>query len=194
MGQNPGSIIIKNEKSKEASPGTTDDDSTMRFGRYEIHSFQSSLAAFEDNPCLSLLFLLQRTMKRPIASNPSSGNNNNNNYRSYQQGGNQYQPPVHYASDQTAVLEDTSKAYYQADETAAAVLQSMTAQKQQIKSGSDNVWEMRQATEKAKRELQLLHSKYQQKKQRLYLTIAILALTDMFCFFRILQCRGNFFC
>jgi hypothetical protein len=132
-------------------------------------------------------------MKRPNTSNPSSGNGNNN-YRSYQQGGNQYQPSVHYAEDQTAVLEDSTKAYYQADETAAAVLQSMTEQKQQIHGASSNVWDMRQATEKAKRELQQLHTKYRIKKQRLYVTIALLGLTDMLLFFRILQCRGNFFC
>lgn len=130
-------------------------------------------------------------MKRPNTSNPSSGNNN---YSSYQQGANQYQPSVHYAADQTSVLEDTTKAYYQADESAAAVLQSMTSQKQQLNSASNNVWDMRQTTEKAKRELEALHTKYRAKKQRLYVTIALLALTDTLLFFRILQCRGNFFC
>jgi hypothetical protein len=140
-------------------------------------------------------FLPFTTMKRPNTSNPSSGNGNRTNYGSYQQGGNQqYQPPVHYAADQTAVLEDSTKAYYQADETAAAVLQSMTAQKQQINGASSNVWDMRQATEKAKRELQQLHTKYRIKKQRLYVTIALLGSIDMLLFFRILQCRGNFFC
>jgi hypothetical protein len=140
-------------------------------------------------------FLRQRTMKRPNTSAPPSGNSSSSNYRSYQQGGSQqYQPSVHYAADQTTVLEDSTKAYYQADETAAAVLQSMTAQKQQINGASSNVWDMRQATEKAKRELQSLHTKYRIKKQRLYVTIALLGSIDMLLVFRIFQCRGNFFC
>jgi hypothetical protein len=132
--------------------------------------------AADHDVVVSFHFLLPLfgTMKRPNSSNPSSGNGNRTNYGSYQQGGNQqYQPPVHYAADQTAVLEDSTKAYYQADETAAAVLQSMTAQKQQINGASSNVWDMRQATEKAKRELQQLHTKYRVKKQRLYVTIAL---------------------
>jgi chromosome segregation ATPase len=124
----------------------------------------------------------------------TNSNNSGNKYRSYQQGGSQYQPAVHYAADQTTVLEDTTKSYYQADETAAAVLQSMQGQKQQLNSASNNVWDMRQTTEKAKREIESLHKKYREKKQRLYATIALLALTDMLLFFRILQCRGNFFC
>lgn len=130
-------------------------------------------------------------MKR--GSSMSNPNSADMKVRSYQQGGT-YQPPVHYAADQTATLEDTTAAYYQADETAQAVLQNMMAQKGQLHSAHDNVWEMRQATEKAKRELQDLHAKYRRKKQRLYAMIAALALTDFLLFFRILQCHGNFFC
>ena len=109
-------------------------------------------------------------------------------------GGGSYQPPVHYAADQTKTLEDTTKAYYQADETAANVLQKMTNQRQQIEGAHNNVWEMRQATEKAKRELMELQQKYRLKKQRLYVTIFLLGLTDLLLFFRIVQCHGNFFC
>lgn len=86
----------------------------------------------------------------------SSGNNNNNNktgnrYQSYQSGGTTsmmpgYQPPIHYASDQTKSLEDSKKTFYQADENAGNVLHTMTAQRQQLESAHDNVWEMRQAT------------------------------------------------
>jgi len=105
-----------------------------------------------------------------------------------------YQPPIHYASDQTKTLEDSTKVYYQADETAGNVLQKMTAQRQQLEGAHDNVWEMRQATEAAKRELKALQQKYRQKKQRLYIVISLLSITDLLLFLRLLQCRGSFFC
>jgi hypothetical protein len=105
-----------------------------------------------------------------------------------------YQPPVHYASDQTKTLEDATKTLYQTDETAGSVLQKMTAQRQQIGSASDNVWEMRQATEAARREILALQQKYRQKKRNLYALIALLSVTDLLLFFRIVQCKGNFFC
>ena len=121
----------------------------------------------------------------------SSGNTFNNS-SSYQHGG--YRPPIHYAADQTKVMEDTTQAYYQADETAARVLSQMTAQRQQIEGANNSVWGMREATEKAKREMSELHRKYREKKQRLYITIALLGLTDLLLFLRILQCHGNFYC
>ncbi|EEC43361.1 predicted protein [Phaeodactylum tricornutum CCAP 1055/1] len=127
-------------------------------------------------------------MKRPV-----SGNTGTPLYGSYQQSGS-YQPPVHYAADQTKTLEDTTKTYYQADETAVQILNQMTTQRQQVQSASGNVWDMRQATEKAKHEIQSLQQKYREKKRRLYVLIAVLSLTDTVLFFRILQCRGNFFC
>jgi hypothetical protein len=105
-----------------------------------------------------------------------------------------YQPPVHYASDQTKTLEDATKTLYQTDEAAGSVLQKMTAQRQQIGSASGNVWEMRQATEAARREIVALQQKYRQKKRNLYALIALLSVTDLLLFFRILQCKGNFFC
>lgn len=111
---------------------------------------------------------------------------------SYQHGG--YRPPIHYAADQTKTLEDSTQAYYQADETAARVLNQMTAQRQQIQGANNSVWGMREATEKAKREMTELHKKYREKKQRLYVTIALLGLTDLLLLLRIFQCHGNFFC
>jgi hypothetical protein len=90
-------------------------------------------------------------------------------------------------------MEDTTQAYYQADETAARVLHQMTAQRQQIEGANNSVWEMRQATEKAKREIAELHKKYRLKKQRLYVTIALLGTADLLLFIRLLQCHGNFF-
>ena len=71
----------------------------------------------------------------------ASNNNIAKTYGSYQQGGvggggvtggGSYQPPVHYAKDQTKSLEDTTKTFYQTDETATRVLNQMTAQRQQI--------------------------------------------------------------
>jgi hypothetical protein len=150
-------------------------------------------------------------MKRSSSGNNSSGGGPGPaggppRYQSYQQsaaagppaagatlfGG--YQPPVHYASDQTKTLEDAAKTFYEADETAGNVLQKMTAQRQQIHSASDNVWEMRGATEAARREIQSLQQKYREKKRRLYVVIAVLSVTDLLLFFRLLQCRGGFFC
>lgn len=128
------------------------------------------------------------SMKRP-SSNPSSGNNNKGqqHYSSYQQG-------VYYAESQTKTLQDTTKTYHQADETATNVLHHMTAQRQQLHGANDNVWEMRQATEKAKREMEELRAKYRRKKNRLYAMIAALAFTDFLLLLRIIHCHGNFYC
>jgi hypothetical protein len=136
-------------------------------------------------------------MKRPSTSNPSSGNKgqSSSSYPSYQhQGSGGYQPPVFYAEDQTKTLQDTTKTFYQADETAGHVLDQMQAQRQQIAGASDNVWQMRAATEQARREMEELRQKYRRKKQRLYLWIGALAITDFLLFLRILQCHGNFYC
>lgn len=120
-----------------------------------------------------------------------NNSNNTKNYNTYQSG---YRPPVHYANDQTKSLEDTTKTFYQADDTAGRVLDQMTAQRQQLEGAHTNVWEMRQATEKAKREIQELQTKYRERKQRLYVWIFVLGLTDLLLLLRIFQCRGNFFC
>lgn len=108
-------------------------------------------------------------------------------YTSYQQGS-------YYASEQTKTLEDSAKTYHEAEDTANRVLQQMNTQRQQIGNAHDNVWEMRQATEQAKRELIELQKKYQHKKRRLYVWIAVLALTDFLLLLRIIQCHGNFYC
>jgi hypothetical protein len=135
-------------------------------------------------------------MKRPN-SNPPSGNAGNSNtstkpwFSSYQSG---YQPPVHYANDQTSTLQETTKTYYQADETAGNVLNKMTMQRSQLESAHGSVWEMRQATAAAKRQIEELLNKNRLKKQRLYLMIAAVGLADLLLFFRLLQCRGSFFC
>lgn len=132
-------------------------------------------------------------------SRPSSGNSSggglNNRFNSYQQGGGSYVPPgMSYANQQTNVLEDTVKTHYQAEGTAANVLTQMHTQRHQLKGAHDDVWEMRKATEEARRELESLIAKNRKKKVRLYAIIAALAMTDMFLFLRIAQCRGSFFC
>ncbi|MCU0228263.1 MAG: hypothetical protein MUF01_11545 [Bryobacterales bacterium] len=118
---------------------------------------------------------------------PSPKPSTNQYYSSYQQG-------VYYAADQTKTLHDTHQTYTAADETAAAVLQQMTSQRHQIQGAHDDVWEMRQATAQVQRELMQLQKKYQEKKRKLYITIAILAMTDFLLFLRIVQCHGNFYC
>jgi len=114
-------------------------------------------------------------------------------FTSLSSGGN-YRPPVHYAADQTQQLEGTTRAYYQADETARNVLQKMSEQRRQLEGAHQDADEMRHLTEAAKRELKELRAKYRKKKQQLFVTIGVLAMTDLFLLFRILQCGGNFFC
>ena len=94
----------------------------------------------------------------------NSGKKNGLFPSSYQQG--TYQPPVHYAADQTKTVEDTTKIFHQTDETAGRVMDQMIAQRQQITGAHDKVWHMREKTEQAKRELQDLQYKYRQKKRR----------------------------
>lgn len=134
-------------------------------------------------------------MKRP-SSNPSSGNGNPGSsskpwFSSYQSG---YQPPVHYANDQTETLKDTARTYYQADDTAGTVLQKMSQQRSQLQSAHGSVHEMRLATAAAKRQIEELQRKNRQKKQRLYVMIAAVGLADLLLLFRMIQCRGSFFC
>lgn len=129
----------------------------------------------------------------------SGGGTLNNRYQSqsYQQGGGSYQPPKvsgTYAEQQTGVMEDTMKTHYEAEGTAATVLSQMTTQRYQLQGAHDNVYEMRETTEKAKRELADLAAKTRKKKMRLYMVIAALSLTDLLLFARIVQCGGSFFC
>jgi hypothetical protein len=140
------------------------------------------------------LFDMKRSSSNPSSGNNSYGANASNKpwFSSYQSGG--YQPPVHYAADQTETLHDTAKTYYQTDETANNVLQKMTQQRSQLHSADGSVYEMRQATAAAKRQIEELQRKNRQKKQRLYVMIAAVGLADMLLFFRMIQCRGGFFC
>ena len=127
-----------------------------------------------------------------MSAAPNSKSGLNNRFQSYQHG--TYQPPPTFAEHQTDVLVDTMKTQYAAEGTANAVLTQLTEQRHQLSGAHENVWQMRTATDNAKRELQELHNKYQSKKLRLYATIAALGLVDLLLFFRIAQCRGSFFC
>merc|ERR1712238_232306 len=112
-----------------------------------------------------------------IMSAPGSGVLNNR-FNSYQQS----------YSGKTVATQ------YQAEVTANAVLNQLHGQRQQIQGANDDVWDTRQVTEETKRELRALQAKYREKKNRLKVIIAFLGLPDFFMFFRLLRCRGSFFC
>lgn len=153
------------------------------------------------------------TMKRPNsvtnignkASTPMSSNNKTpatvatsgsglfNSYQKQTTSSN-YEPPVYYAANQTSVLQDTTKVYYQTEDNANNVLTTMTQQRQQVVNANESVWNMRSSTEQVKRELNELHMKYIMKKRRLYIYIIVLSVIDLLLFIRILQCHGNFYC
>ena len=118
----------------------------------------------------------------------------NNRFNSYQQGGSYVPPGKSFADQQTNVISDTMKSQYQAESTANAVLTQLHTQRHQLQGANDNVWDMRQATEETKRELQDLHAKYRARKNKLKIYIALLASADLFLFLRLLQCHGSFFC
>jgi len=114
----------------------------------------------------------------------------NNRFNSYQQS---YSGKT-VAEQQTNCLGDAVATQYQAEETANAVLNQLHGQRQQIQGANDDVWKTRQLTEETKRELRALQAKYREKKNRLKVIIAFLGLLDFFMFFRLLRCRGSFFC
>jgi len=120
---------------------------------------------------------------------PESGGLNNR-FTSYQQS----YTGKNVAEDQTSALQDTVTTQYQAEETANAVLNQLHGQRQQIQSANDDVWETRQLTEETRRELVALQAKYREKKNKLKVIIAMLGLLDFLMFFRLLRCRGSFFC
>mmetsp|Transcript_565 Transcript_565/g.806 ORF Transcript_565/g.806 Transcript_565/m.806 type:complete len:148 (-) Transcript_565:51-494(-) len=133
------------------------------------------------------------------SSNPSSGNSAglNNRYNSYQQGSGpgSYQPPGQtFADKQTNVLHETVKTQYAAEGTAATVMNQLQQQRQQIQGARDDLWETKETTEIAKRELADLAAKNRRKKRKLYFIIALLSITDTLLFLRIAKCRGSFFC
>jgi hypothetical protein len=95
------------------------------------------------------------------SSNPLGGNTTTvNSYQKMQGSGGGYQSPVSYALDQPKSLEHTTRTYYQAEHTAGQVLNQMTAQRRQIMGAHNDVWDMRQTTEKVKQELEELKLKY----------------------------------
>eukprot|EP00594_Rhizosolenia_setigera_P013309 CAMPEP_0178965960 /NCGR_PEP_ID=MMETSP0789-20121207/16636_1 /TAXON_ID=3005 /ORGANISM="Rhizosolenia setigera, Strain CCMP 1694" /LENGTH=119 /DNA_ID=CAMNT_0020651131 /DNA_START=180 /DNA_END=539 /DNA_ORIENTATION=+ len=114
--------------------------------------------------------------------------------------GGSYQPPkaggggTTYAEQQTGVVEDSLRTQYQAEATANTVMAQMTTQRYQLQGARDNVADMRQTTEKAKKELADLASKAAKKRRRLQMIIAFLAATDTLLFFRLAYCGGSFFC
>jgi len=114
--------------------------------------------------------------------------------KSYQAG---YQPPKvngTYAEQQTGIMEDTMRTHYETEGVAQTVLSQMTTQRHQLQGAHDNVHEMREATEKAKRELMDLQVKMRAKKRRLQFIIGALGLVDFLLFIRLIQCGGSFFC
>lgn len=127
----------------------------------------------------------------------------NNRFSSYQQGSSSYTPPsggmgggggMAYADSQTNVLQNASRAHWEAENRANAVLSTLHGQRQQLQGAGDDVWQLRQATEQTRRELESLRDKYRAKKRRLYGIIAIMAGIDLLLFARIIQCHGSFFC
>mmetsp|Transcript_6283 Transcript_6283/g.9507 ORF Transcript_6283/g.9507 Transcript_6283/m.9507 type:complete len:132 (-) Transcript_6283:56-451(-) len=125
---------------------------------------------------------------------PNSADGLNNRFNSYQQQGSYVPPGMSYAEQQNTTISDTVKTQYQAESTANAVLNQLHAQRGQLQGANEDVWDMRQATEQTKRELRDLQSKYRAKKNKLYVIIGMLSVVDAVLFFRLLQCRGGFFC
>ena len=111
-----------------------------------------------------------------------------------------YQPPsisdpkASYAEQQTYITEDSLRTQYQAEGTANTVLSQMTTQRYQLQGAHDNVADMRQTTELARKELQIMAQKVGAKKRRLQMIIALLVVLDTFCFLRLSFCGGSFFC
>mmetsp|Transcript_32307 Transcript_32307/g.39687 ORF Transcript_32307/g.39687 Transcript_32307/m.39687 type:complete len:167 (+) Transcript_32307:140-640(+) len=114
-----------------------------------------------------------------------------------------YQPPPvsnttnntsNYVQQQTQTTEDSLRTQYQAEATANTVLSQMTTQRYQLQNAHDRVYDMRETTEKAKRELADLAAKNRKKKRRLQLIILLLGTLDLFLFLRLLYCGGSFFC
>jgi molecular chaperone GrpE (heat shock protein) len=150
-------------------------------------------------------------MKRPSSGNHNNNYNNSNNippvsgnviFNSYQKGNPSnattvsggYQPPIFYAKDQTTVLEDTTRTYYETDETANKVLNTLLSQRQQLQNTDATIHNMHSTTQQVSKEIELLRKKYKQKKQQLYMYIAALSIIDILLFLRMIQCHGNFYC
>jgi len=85
-------------------------------------------------------------------------------------------------------------AFVKTEGTAATVLTQMQTQRQQLQGANQNVWEMRQATEKAKKDITSMVRRTRRKKLKLQMIAAALAAIDLFLFLRLVQCGGRFFC
>jgi hypothetical protein len=129
-----------------------------------------------------------------IMPSPPSSDGLNNRFNSYQQSGSYVPPGRTLADQQTNTLSDTVKTQYEAESTANAVLSQLHGQREQFQGANNDVWDMRKATEQTKRELESLRSKHLEKKRRLYGIISMLAAVDLLLFYRIISCRGGFFC
>lgn len=108
-----------------------------------------------------------------------------------------YAPPAvsgSFAQQQTQIIEDTMKTHYETEATSAAVLSQMRQQRQQLQGAQSNAWEMREAAEKAKRDLTSMAAKQRRKKLKLQMIAGALALIDLILFLRLIQCGGSFFC
>lgn len=108
-----------------------------------------------------------------------------------------YAPPAvsgSFAQQQTQIIEDTMKTHYETEATSAAVLSQMRQQRQQLQGAQSNVWEMREAAEKAKRDLTSMAARQRKKKLKLQIIAGALALIDLILFLRLIQCGGSFFC
>jgi|EP01083_Nonionella_stella_P014356 hypothetical protein len=140
------------------------------------------------------------------ASNNRNANNDsglNNRYNSssptsYQNSTSpSYRPPKvsgSYAQQQTQVMEDTMRTHYETEATSAAVLSQLRTQRGQLDGANKNVWEMRQAAERAKKDITSMAKKVRKKKMRLQMIAIVLAVVDFVLFVRLVQCGGSFYC
>ena len=53
---------------------------------------------------------------------------------------------------------------------------------------------MRQAAEKAQKEIKRIDARIKRRKRKLQFIIIVLAVTNLFLFFRLIKCGGSFFC
>jgi len=113
--------------------------------------------------------------------NSSNVNNRFNGSSSYQAGGGiggntttDYIPPMvsrTYADQQTHVIEDSMKTLYEVENTAGTVQNQLFTQRQQLQGTSRNVNEMRDATERSRREIAELISKRDKKRYQLLMIV-----------------------
>jgi hypothetical protein len=108
----------------------------------------------------------------------SNLNNRFNGPSSYQAGGGnaEYTPPMvsrTYADQQTHVMEDTMKTLYEVENTAGNVQGQLYTQRQQLEGTSRTVNEMRDATERSRREIAELTAKRDKKRYQLLTVVGM---------------------